>query len=56
VEKDGERQLNIGAIARRASVSTATVSRTLNQSQYDIVLTSTDYKMARMTGCVRRMD
>jgi len=32
VEKDGERQLNIGEIARRAHVSTATVSRTLNQS------------------------
>jgi len=32
VEEDGERQLNIGAIARRAHVSTATVSRTLNQS------------------------
>jgi DNA-binding LacI/PurR family transcriptional regulator len=32
VEEDGERQLNIGAIARRANVSTATVSRTLNQS------------------------
>jgi len=32
VEEDGERQLNIGEIARRANVSTATVSRTLNQS------------------------
>jgi LacI family transcriptional regulator len=32
VEEDGERHLNIGEIARRASVSTATVSRTLNQS------------------------
>jgi DNA-binding LacI/PurR family transcriptional regulator len=32
VEEDGERQLNIGQIARRANVSTATVSRTLNQS------------------------
>jgi LacI family transcriptional regulator, galactose operon repressor len=32
VEEDGERQLNIGEIARRAHVSTATVSRTLNQS------------------------
>ena len=32
MEEDGERQLNIGAIARRAHVSTATVSRTLNQS------------------------
>jgi len=32
VEKDGERQLNIGEIARKAHVSTATVSRTLNQS------------------------
>jgi LacI family transcriptional regulator len=32
VEADGGRPLNIGAIARRASVSTATVSRTLNQS------------------------
>jgi LacI family transcriptional regulator len=32
VEEDGERQLNIGEIARLASVSTATVSRTLNQS------------------------
>jgi len=32
VEEDGERQLNIAEIARRAHVSTATVSRTLNQS------------------------
>jgi DNA-binding LacI/PurR family transcriptional regulator len=32
MEEDGERQLNIGEIARRANVSTATVSRTLNQS------------------------
>jgi len=32
VEEDGERKLNIGEIARRANVSTATVSRTLNQS------------------------
>jgi DNA-binding LacI/PurR family transcriptional regulator len=32
VEEDGERQLNIGEIARRANVSTATVSRTLNRS------------------------
>ena len=32
MEKDGERKLNIGQIARRANVSTATVSRTLNQS------------------------
>jgi len=32
VEEDGERHLNIGQIARRANVSTATVSRTLNQS------------------------
>jgi len=32
VEEDGERKLNIGEIARRAHVSTATVSRTLNQS------------------------
>ena len=32
VEEDGERQLNIGEIARRAHVSTATVSRTLNQT------------------------
>jgi DNA-binding LacI/PurR family transcriptional regulator len=32
VEEDGGRQLNIGEIARRANVSTATVSRTLNQS------------------------
>jgi DNA-binding LacI/PurR family transcriptional regulator len=32
VEEDGEWQLNIGHIARRANVSTATVSRTLNQS------------------------
>jgi LacI family transcriptional regulator len=118
VEEDGERQLNIGEIARRANVSTATVSRTLNQSgavrpetarkvwrvaaalnyypnshartlvsgrsrllglivsditnpffpelvrsfealaahhQYDLILTSTDYQTARMTGCVRRM-
>jgi DNA-binding LacI/PurR family transcriptional regulator len=118
VEEDGERQLNIGEIARRASVSTATVSRTLNQSgavrpetarkvwraaaelnyypnsharalvsgrsrllglivsditnpffpelihsfetlatqhQYDLILTSTDYQTARMTGCLRRM-
>ena len=118
MEEDGERQLNIGEIARRANVSTATVSRTLNQSgavrpetarkvwraaaalnyypnshartlvsgrsrllglivsditnpffpelirsfealaghhQYDVILTSTDYQTARMTGCVRRM-
>lgn len=118
MEEDGERQLNIGEIARRANVSTATVSRTLNQSgavrpetarkvwraaaalnyypnshartlvsgrsrllglivsditnpffpelirsfevlaaqhQYDLILTSTDYQTARMTGCVRRM-
>jgi DNA-binding LacI/PurR family transcriptional regulator len=118
VEKDGERQLNIGEIARKAHVSTATVSRTLNQSgavlpetarkvwrvatqlnyypnsharalvsgrskllglivsditnpffpelvhsfealatqhQYDLILTSTGYQTARMTGCVRRM-
>ena len=32
MEEDGERQLNIGEIARRANVSTATVSRTINQS------------------------
>ena len=32
MEEDGERQLNIEEIARRARVSTATVSRTLNQS------------------------
>jgi DNA-binding LacI/PurR family transcriptional regulator len=32
MEEDGGRQLNIGEIARRANVSTATVSRTLNQS------------------------
>lgn len=32
MEKNGERQLNISEIARLASVSTATVSRTLNQS------------------------
>jgi LacI family transcriptional regulator, galactose operon repressor len=32
VEEDGERKLNIAEIARRAHVSTATVSRTLNQS------------------------
>jgi len=32
VEENGERKLNIGEIARRANVSTATVSRTLNQS------------------------
>jgi DNA-binding LacI/PurR family transcriptional regulator len=32
VEEDGERQLNIEEIARRAKVSTATVSRTLNQT------------------------
>jgi DNA-binding LacI/PurR family transcriptional regulator len=32
VEENGERRLNIAAIARRANVSTATVSRTLNQS------------------------
>jgi LacI family transcriptional regulator len=32
VEEDGERQLNIGQIAKRANVSTATVSRTINQS------------------------
>ena len=32
MEEDGERHLNIGEIARRARVSTATVSRTLNQS------------------------
>ena len=32
MEEDGERKLNIGEIARRAHVSTATVSRTLNQS------------------------
>ncbi|HEX6464647.1 MAG TPA: LacI family DNA-binding transcriptional regulator [Vicinamibacterales bacterium] len=32
MEEDGERQLNISEIARLASVSTATVSRTLNQS------------------------
>jgi DNA-binding LacI/PurR family transcriptional regulator len=118
VEEDGERQLNISDIAKRANVSTATVSRTLNQSgavrpetarkvwraasalnyypnshartlvsgrsrllglivsditnpffpelvhsfeqlatqhQYDLILTSTDYQTARMTGCVRRM-
>jgi len=118
VEENGERQLNIGEIARRAHVSTATVSRTLNQSGavrpetarkvwraaaalnyypnshartlvsgrsrllglivsditnpffpelihnfetlatqqgYDLILTSTDYQTARMTGCVRRM-
>jgi len=118
VEENGERQLNIGEIARRANVSTATVSRTLNQSGavrpetarkvwraaaalnyypnshartlvsgrsrllglivsditnpffpelihnfetlatqqgYDLILTSTDYQTARMTGCVRRM-
>jgi LacI family transcriptional regulator, galactose operon repressor len=118
VEEDGERQLNIGEIAKRANVSTATVSRTLNQSgtvspetarkvwrvaaelnyypnsharalvsgrsrllglivsditnpffpelvhsfealatrhQYDLILTSTGYQTARMTGCVRRM-
>jgi LacI family transcriptional regulator len=118
VEADGERRLNIGDIARRANVSTATVSRTLNQSgavrpetarkvwraaaalnyypnshartlvsgrsrllglivsditnpffpelvhsfetlatqhQYDVILTSTSYQTARMTGCVRRM-
>jgi DNA-binding LacI/PurR family transcriptional regulator len=118
VEEDGERRLNIGEIARRARVSTATVSRTLNQSgavrpetarkvwraaaalnyypnsharalvsgrshllglivsditnpffpelvhrfealatqhQYDVILTSTDYKTAYMTNCVRRM-
>ena len=118
MEKDGERKLNIGDIAKRANVSTATVSRTLNQSgavrpetarkvwraaatlnyypnshartlvsgrsrllglivsditnpffpelvhsfetlatqhQYDLILTSTDYQTARMTGCVRRM-
>ena len=110
--------MNIGAIARRANVSTATVSRTLNQSGtvrpetarkvwrvaaelnyypnsharalvsgrsrllglivsditnpffpelvhrfealatqqgYDLILTSTGYQTARMTGCVRRM-
>ena len=110
--------MNIGQIARRANVSTATVSRTLNQSGnvrpetarkvwriatelnyypnsharalvsgrsrlfglivsditnpffpelvrsfetlatqqgYDLILTSTDYQTARMTGCVRRM-
>jgi LacI family transcriptional regulator len=110
--------LNIGEIARRANVSTATVSRTLNQSGavrpetarkvwrvaaelnyypnsharalvsgrsrllglivsditnpffpelvhsfealatqhgYDLILTSTGYQTARMTGCVRRM-
>ena len=110
--------MNIGEIARRANVSTATVSRTLNQSgpvkagdraqglarvaelnyypnsharalvsgrsrllglivsditnpffpelirsfealatqqRYDLILTSTDYQTARMTGCVRRM-
>ena len=118
MEENGERQLNIGEIARRANVSTATVSRTLNQSGavrpetarkvwraaaalnyypnshartlvsgrsrllglivsditnpffpelihnfetlatqqgYDLILTSTDYQTARMTGCVRRM-
>lgn len=118
MEADGERRLNIGDIARRANVSTATVSRTLNQSgavrpetarkvwraaaalnyypnshartlvsgrsrllglivsditnpffpelvhnfetlatqhQYDVILTSTSYQTARMTGCVRRM-
>ena len=118
MEEDGERQLNIGEIARRAKVSTATVSRTLNQSgavspetarkvwraaaalnyypnsharalvsgrsrllglivsditnpffpelihsfealatqhQYDVILTSTDYKTTHMTNCVRRM-
>ena len=118
MEEDGERQLNIGEIARKAHVSTATVSRTLNQSgtvrpetarkvwrvaarlnyypnsharalvsgrsrllglivsditnpffpelvhsfealatqhQYDLILTSTGYQTARMTGCVRRM-
>ena len=118
MEEDGERQLNIGEIARRARVSTATVSRTLNQSgavrpetarkvwraaaalnyypnsharalvsgrsrllglivsditnpffpelvhsfeglatahQYDVILTSTEYKTAYMTNCVRRM-
>ena len=32
MEEDGEWRLNIGDIARRANVSTATVSRTLNQS------------------------
>ncbi len=110
--------MNIGEIARRANVSTATVSRTLNRSgvvrpetahrvwraaaelnyypnrharalvsgrshllglivsditnpffpelirgfetlatehQYDVILTSTDYETARMTGCLRRM-
>src|SRR6188472_2474245 len=110
--------MNIGEIAKRAKVSTATVSRTLNQSGpvkaatarkvwravtalnyypnshartlvsgrsrliglivsditnpffpelvhsfetlatqqgYDLILTSTDYQTARMTGCVRRM-
>jgi len=118
VEEDGERKLNIGEIARRARVSTATVSRTLNQSgavrpetarkvwraaaalnyypnsharalvsgrsrllglivsditnpffpelvhsfealatahQYDVILTSTEYKTLYMTNCVRRM-
>jgi DNA-binding LacI/PurR family transcriptional regulator len=118
LEEDGARQLNIGDIAKRAHVSTATVSRTLNQSgavrpetarkvwraaaalnyypnshartlvsgrsrllglivsditnpffpelvhsfealatqhQYDLILTSTGYQTARMTGCVRRM-
>ena len=118
MEEDGERHLNIGDIAKRANVSTATVSRTLNQSgavrpetarkvwraaaalnyypnshartlvsgrsrllglivsditnpffpelvhsfealatqhQYDLILTSTGYQTARMTGCVRRM-
>ena len=118
MEEDGERKLNIGEIARRARVSTATVSRTLNQSgavrpetarkvwraaaalnyypnsharalvsgrsrllglivsditnpffpelvhsfeglatahQYDVILTSTEYKTAYMTNCVRRM-
>jgi len=110
--------MNIGAIARRARVSTATVSRTLNQNgavrpetakrvwraaeelnyfpnsharalvsgrsrllglivsditnpffpelvrqfeslaqqrQYDLILTSTDYRTERMTACLRRM-
>jgi DNA-binding LacI/PurR family transcriptional regulator len=32
VEEDGKRHLNIGEIAKRENVSTATVSRTINRS------------------------